>query len=163
MPTAIKRHKLPMLQPRLKELAPRLKLLGSKTLKEKQRDNGRTLALDGKDWRTLRAYVLSGEPLCRHCINRGLTVVATEVDHQNNDPTDNRLVNLQPLCKSCHSIKTMAELHGRTAPMGCDADGLPLDPAHPWRVAEMAERSRATGDAKPTVLPSFTANCESGA
>ena len=128
-----------------------------RTLKDKQADNGRTLALDGKDWRTLRAYVLSGEPLCRHCTSRGLTVVATEVDHANNDSTDNRLVNLQPLCKSCHSIKTMAELHGRTAPMGCDVDGLPLDPCHPWRIAAMAERSRATGQGKPTVTPSFNA------
>lgn len=153
MPTAIKRHRpLLTLKPRLKELDPfsNVKMLGSKTLKEKQRDNGRTLALDSKDWRTLRAYVLSGEPCCRHCISRGLTTIATEVDHANNDPTDNRLVNLQPLCKSCHSVKTMAELHGRTAPMGCDIDGLPLDPCHPWRVAENAQISPATGTAKPS-------------
>ncbi|MDZ4145698.1 MAG: HNH endonuclease signature motif containing protein [Burkholderiales bacterium] len=154
MPTAIKRHRPTLtLKPKLKELdlfkAKGFTMLDTRTLKQKQQANGRTLALDGKEWRTLRAYVLSGEPLCRHCINRGLTTLATEVDHDNNDPTDNRLVNLQPLCKSCHSIKTMAELHGRTAPMGCDVHGMPLDPTHPWNVAEMAQRSRGTGDAKP--------------
>lgn len=123
----LKRPKLPMLQPRVKTLDP----WKARTLKDKQASNGRTLALDGKDWRTLRAYVLGGEPLCRHCTSRGLTVIATEVDHQNNDPTDNRLVNLQPLCKSCHSLKTMAELHGRSVPMGCDVDGVPLALATP--------------------------------
>jgi hypothetical protein len=152
-----------MLKPRLQTLDPwkarGLKMLDTRTLKDKQEANGRTLALDGKDWRTLRAYVLSGEPLCRHCTSRGLTVVATEVDHVHNDATDNRLVSLQPLCKSCHSIKTMAELHGRSAPMGCDRDGLPLDPCHPWRVAAEAERSPATDNAKPTCTPSFNANC----
>ena len=163
--------KLQMLKPRLKTLDPYARFNKLRTLKDKQRDNGRTLALDGKDWRTLRAYVLSGDPLCRHCTSRGLTVVATEVDHLNNDPTDNRLVNLQPLCKSCHSIKTMAELHGREVPMGCATDGTPLSPTHHWNkpttavllrpAAAVDERSPATDDAKPTDLPCFNANRES--
>ena len=32
----------------------------------------------------------------------------------------------------CHSIKTMADLYGRPARMGCDADGNPINPEHPW-------------------------------
>lgn len=156
MPQAIKQHRpILTLKPRLKELdlfkARGFKMLDTRTLKQKQEANGRTLALDGKDWRTLRAYVLSGEPLCRHCTNMGHSTLATEVDHANNDPADNRLVNLQPLCKPCHSRKSMAELHGRAAPMGCDVQGMPLDPTHPWNVAQTGQESPATDTAKPIV------------
>ena len=138
-----------------------------RTLKDKQDANGRTLALDGKDWRTLRAYVLSGEPCCRHCITRGITTVGTEVDHINNDPTDNRLVNLQPLCKSCHSLKTMKDM-GHNVSMGCDVSGKPLDPCHHWNklldavlVASEGNKSPATENTKPACSSSFNANPES--
>lgn len=148
MPQAIKRHKLPTLQPRLKELPPRLKVLSSKTLKQKQEANGRTLALDGAAWRKLRALLLSSEPLCRHCTARGLTVIATEVDHRNG-PNDNRLESLQPLCKSCHSRQTMRDM-GHNVSMGCDVHGRPLDPSHHWNVAGRGEISPATDTLKPT-------------
>src|SRR5262245_7342887 len=32
-------------------------------------------------WKAVRAWVLKREPLCRACAQRGLVVVATEVDH----------------------------------------------------------------------------------
>ena len=123
MPTAIKPHR-PMLT--LKSQA--------RTLRDKQLDNGRTLALNGAAWRKLRAYVLRGEPLCRHCTARGLTMAATEVDHRDDDPSNNELVNLMPLCKPCHSRKTARDMGRsvREASMGCDAQGMPLDPSHPW-------------------------------
>lgn len=119
MPTSIQRHR------------PILTLNRTRSLADKQESNGRTLGLTSKAWRDLRASVLSGEPLCRHCTMEGRTVVATDVDHRDNDPTNNDLVNLQPLCHSHHSIKTMAEMHG-IRPQGCDAHGMPLDPLHPW-------------------------------
>lgn len=58
-------------------------------------------------WKRLRAYVLSREPLCRRCGG-----IATDVDHQTDmkdggDPW--KMEGLQPLCKSCHSTKTMTE------------------------------------------------------
>lgn len=62
--------------------------------------------MNGKAWRTLRAFVLSIEPLCRECESYKRHVIATEVDHVNNDPADNRLENLASLCKPCHSAKT---------------------------------------------------------
>lgn len=139
MPTAIKRHK-----PAVLFQAPR-------SLKDKQESNGRTLALNGTAWRTLRALVLSDQPLCEHCADdTGHVVPATEVDHRDNDPTNNSRDNLASLCKPCHSKKTMQELHGSRAPTGCDSNGMPLDPNHPWNVAAMAERSPATDNVEPT-------------
>ena len=110
-----------------------------KTLKQKQQANGRTLALNGTAWRKLRAHVLAGEPLCRHCTAKGLTVLATEVDHHDNNPANNALQNLQPLCRMHHSLKT-ARAMGYTVNerMGCDASGKPLDPSHHWNKAASA-------------------------
>ncbi len=93
-------------------------------------DPRRTLKLNGSAWQRLRASVLAGEPLCRHCAARGLTVPATDVDHMNG-ADDNRLESLQPLCHSCHSLKTAAD-NGKRVYQGSDTDGLPLDPGHPW-------------------------------
>ena len=123
-----------------------------RTLKDKREANGRTLALDGAAWRKLRASVLRGEPLCRHCQARGLIVPATEVDHRNG-PSDNRLESLQPLCKPCHSKQTMVDM-GHNVYLGCDLNGMPLDPNHPWNL----EKSPATDSHKPTGYRSLLAN-----
>ncbi len=103
---------------------------GRKTLKQRADEIGRTLALNGAAWAKLRESVLNMEPLCRHCKAMGLIVAATEVDHMNG-PDDNRLESLQPLCKSCHSKKTQADL-GKRVSYGSDSDGMPLDPNHSW-------------------------------
>lgn len=76
-----------------------------RTLKEKQQSNGRTLALNGTAWRKLRAAVLRESPLCALC----RTATATEVDHVDDDPTNNDRANLSALCKPCHSRKTNAD------------------------------------------------------
>lgn len=93
-------------------------------------DPRRTIPLNSSAWRKLRASVLDGEPLCRHCAARGLTVTATDVDHMSG-ADDNRRESLQPLCHQCHSRKTAAD-QGKSVYMGCDAEGMPLDPSHPW-------------------------------
>ena len=130
-------------------------------------DNGRTLPLTSAAWRKLRRSVLSGEPLCRMCTAQGKTVVATDLDHRDNDPSNNDLVNLQPLCASCHSRKTNRDM-GHNVRMGADLTGQPLDPYHHWNNATGAdlagrdgtviEKSPATEGARPTVYPSFNAN-----
>ncbi len=123
------RPKLKMLQPRIKTLEPRIK-----TLKQRQRETGRTLALDGAAWRRLRASVLADEPLCQDCHARGILTEATEVDHRDNDPTNNERENLVGMCKPCHSRKTQADM-GKSVRQGCDENGWPADPSHPWNDA----------------------------
>ena len=108
-------------------------------------DPRRTLKLNGSAWQKLRANVLAGEPLCRHCTARGLVVPATDVDHIDGDPGNNSAANLQPLCHECHSRKTAAD-HGKRVYQGCDHSGMPLDPRHPWNGA-------ATSPAAPLPRP----------
>ena len=120
-----------------------------RTLKDKQEANQRTLALDGKAWRTLRASVLREHPLCVLC----RTAVASEVDHRDDDPTNNERSNLSACCKPCHSRKTNAD-RGHKVAWGCDVNGMPLDPSHPWNL----EKSQATGDDKPTGKSYVNAN-----
>ncbi len=109
----------------------------------------RTLSLNSTAWKTLRAEVLASEPLCRMCTARGLVVPATDVDHiedSREDYTDdNSRENLQSLCHDCHSLKTAASMN-KSVFLGCDVNGLPLDPAHPWN------KSPATAGEK-TALP----------
>lgn len=118
-------NRLPVLDP---WAARGLKMVGTKPRKAKtsgaKADPRRVLPLDGAAWRKLRATVLEGEPLCRHCAARGLTVPATDVDHMNG-ADDNRLESLQALCHECHSTKTAAD-HGKRVKTGHGADGLPL-------------------------------------
>jgi 5-methylcytosine-specific restriction protein A len=70
----------------------------------------------GSKWRKARATHLEGEPLCRHCMARGKTTAATEVDHITPHRGDWSLfwdrLNWQSLCKACHSRKTAKENGG---------------------------------------------------
>ena len=115
--------------------------------------------------------MLAEQPLCQYC-PPGVITPATEVDHKNNDPADNSRENLVSCCKPCHSIKTMADMYGRPARMGCDAEGNPINPAHHWNQSTVeaakglagdvvgdSQKSPATEDAEPTGSPSFNADC----
>lgn len=83
------------------------------TLKDKQRANGRTLALDGAAWRKLRAVVLAEQPLCPDCHAAGVLRLALDVDHADGDPTNNDRSNLIGRCRPCHSRKTRIEAQAR--------------------------------------------------
>ncbi|WP_292934534.1 HNH endonuclease signature motif containing protein [Noviherbaspirillum sp.] len=148
------KRKLQMLKPRLQVLDP-MKARGIKTLKQKQEANGRTLALDSAAWRKLRALVLNEEPTCRHCQALGRVTPATDVDHIDNDPSNNSRDNLQALCHECHSRKTNADM-GRRVSYGCDVNGMPLDPNHPWN----REKSPEADGHTPTGTPSFNPKSE---
>ena len=118
----------------------------------------RLLPLNGKAWRVLRERVLSEEPLCRMC-----GAPATDVDHIDNDGNNNERDNLQGLCHECHSRKTAGDM-GKRVNWGCNADGLPLDPRHPWAhmVSQLVERKHEKSPATDTLVPSgfpcFNAN-----
>lgn len=68
----------------------------------------------------------------------------TDVDHINNDPTDNDLDNLAGMARECHSRKTQRDM-GHKVAMGCDADGYPLDPDHDWQKSRESLGDKPTG------------------
>lgn len=160
MQSAPKRARLQTLKPRLQELPARVPLLTARPPRQRaakatgrDADPRRTIPLNTAAWQRLRACVLAGEPLCRHCTAEGKTVIATDVDHRDGNPGNNNAVNLQPLCHAHHSRKT-AQDHGKRVAYGCDEDGIPLDPNHPWRQTVAAlEKSPATDGARPSGSP----------
>jgi 5-methylcytosine-specific restriction endonuclease McrA len=71
--------------------------------------------------------------LCERCEEKGFTTFATVVDHikplaLGGSDEDS---NTRNLCDPCHHEVT-AEQFDQQCTMGCDADGLPVDPSHPW-------------------------------
>lgn len=116
-----------------------------RSLRDKQLSNGRLLALNGATWRRLRALVLSEQPLCEYCAKQGYTVLATDVDHVDNNPSNNERSNLSSLCHLHHSLKTATEM-GHKVKWGCDIHGLPLDPGHDWN----KKKSPATDSCEPS-------------
>lgn len=96
-------------------------------------------------WRRLRKQKLAASPLCEAHQEMGEVVVATVVDHRipirmGGKPFPS-LAGLRSLCWPCHSAKTArgpeAGAAKTTKPRrGCNADGSPLDPAHPWHDAQ---------------------------
>ena len=65
--------------------------------------------------------------------------------HRKFDPT-----NWQALCARHHNILTNAYDKGSIAG-ACDADGLPLDPSHPWNAVDNAAAIKAANTkAKPS-------------
>ena len=118
MPEAIRTHR------------PRTLASPSKTLAERRAETGRTLALNGAAWRRLRALVLSRQPLCPQCQAGGYVVPATEVDHVDNDSTNNQPDNLRGLCKAHHSQKTGRERQQKSPATGHHE---PCSPTHAHR------------------------------
>ena len=82
-------------------------------------------------WQRLRRLKLTQQPLCEYCLPLGKKRPATEVDHwiaisDGGAPFD--LSNLRSACQKCHALKT----RNQERVIGCDLDGMPLDPRHAW-------------------------------
>lgn len=128
---------------------------------------------DTARWQVLRQLKLSTAPLCEPCERRGRIEQASHVDHiqsmaAGGDPYPD-LEGLMSMCAPCHSIKTNAKdrAGGKgVAYKGCDADGTPLDPAHPFLnrsegqpppypiEGREAFASRPVGNLQPQLVPS---------
>jgi 5-methylcytosine-specific restriction protein A len=64
------------------------------------------------NWRAVRQSVLMAEPLCRSCAELGEVVLAQMVDHIEPVRLGGNFwdtSNLQPLCNSCHAVKSAKE------------------------------------------------------
>jgi 5-methylcytosine-specific restriction protein A len=88
-----------------------------------------------KAWRVVREEHLRLEPFCRKCKEQGIHTLGNVVDHIKPHRGDMDLFfekkNLQTLCGSHHSKdKQLEELRGYAT--GCDEQGNPLDPRHPF-------------------------------
>lgn len=93
-----------------------------------------------RQWRALRIQVLVTQPICVLCRR----AAATHVDHVRPHRGDATLFfdldNLQGLCHSCHSAKTVSRDRGFGKPAGgfgkplagTALDGQPTDPEHHW-------------------------------
>lgn len=78
-----------------------------------RRPKNRPLKLNSARWRKLRQVVLARNPLCAQHQVFGELVPAVDVDHIDNDPTNNSPANLVGLCRSCHAKKTAIEMRGK--------------------------------------------------
>lgn len=102
------------------------------------RDDKRTSAQRGygNRWKKARATYLNNNPLCAMCKRHGHVTAATVVDHIEPHRGDQALfwnkANWQPLCKRCHD-STKQRIEKRGYEIGCDDEGLPLNPSHHWR------------------------------
>lgn len=92
-------------------------------------------------WRRLRAQALARDG---HRCPCGSTHRLT-VDHINPVRTHPhlawRLDNLRTLCAACDN-RRHGDKRNAAGIWGCDADGRPLDPAHPWFSDNMGQDGR---------------------
>jgi 5-methylcytosine-specific restriction protein A len=78
---------------------------------------------------------LRKQPLCERCLKEGKIVPATVAHHIKPHKGNEQLFfdpdNLASSCKPCHDgIEQSIERLGYEK--GCDVEGRPLDPCHPW-------------------------------
>lgn len=90
----------------------------------------------GEAWRLARIGFLAKNPWCVLCLASGRRIPATDVDHIIPHKGDAKLFwdksNWRPLCARHHASKSGRERWNKPERLGCDSDGLPLDPNHPW-------------------------------
>ena len=88
-------------------------------------------------WEIARAAYLQLHPLCVRCKAHGRVAPASVVNHITPHKGDQALfwdeANWEAVCKPCHDGPIQAqERHQRDYVDDVGADGLPLDPRHPF-------------------------------
>jgi 5-methylcytosine-specific restriction protein A len=83
------------------------------------------------EWRALRAAVLRRDPLCK---TPGCGRASEHADHiiPRAKGGADAMFNLRGLCEGCHNSRTARGNGELRRVIGCDARGLPTDPADPW-------------------------------
>jgi len=85
-------------------------------------------------WQRVRRKQLTEHPFCRMCLETGRPTKATVCDHVHRHGGDTQKFwagPFQSLCAAHHDkYKQQQENRGYSTEIG--ADGLPLDPAHPF-------------------------------
>jgi 5-methylcytosine-specific restriction enzyme A len=88
----------------------------------------------------LREAKRQQEPCCEACLKVGWVEPATVFDHlvpiSEGGEAFPPLNGLASLCARCHNTKTRVvdQLRRDFERRGCDIDGMPLDPDHPWNL-----------------------------
>jgi len=88
----------------------------NKTYDKHHRDKELKRFYNSQPWETLRRQKLGKDPFCEDCRKGGTLIKATMVDHireikDGGERLD--MENLQSLCHSCHSRKSMKERNRR--------------------------------------------------
>lgn len=105
------------------------------------------------NWKRLRKAHLAAFPWCEGCKHMGKPhVLANTVDHRvpisEGGPAFAGHDGLASYCPACHNAKTArGSEHGAVRSnkprRGCNPDGSPLDPAHPWHGGNDDSKNRA--------------------
>lgn len=113
-------------------------------------------------WKRLRLAHLSLSPMCVGCEAMGMVTPANTVDHitaiNDGGPPFPGHDGLASYCTACHGAKTArgteaGAVRTRKPRRGCNADGTPLDPAHPWHGKSLkADRIRPMVNVFPQLV-----------
>ncbi|MBN8957648.1 MAG: HNH endonuclease [Rhizobiales bacterium] len=86
-------------------------------------------------WRALRDAQLEAEPLCLRCKAANRLTPATVAHHKKPHKGDEVLFfdpnNVTSSCADCHDTIEQG-IEARGYERGCDVNGRPIDPDHPW-------------------------------
>ena len=78
-----------------------------------RKDDERQRFESGRRWRAIRKAFIMRNPLCHDCERQGITKLAEEIHHIDDDHTNNLDSNLMALCKMHHSRRTNEQMKAK--------------------------------------------------